>query len=71
MESSAELLHVFGFAEEVESECWFLVSLHIRSMWETICDALASWSGWKFGSKIPVYPIVVFGSPPPPPKNGI
>ena len=20
-------------------------------MWETICDAVASWSGWKFGSK--------------------
>ena len=53
-----------------------LFSLHIRSMWETICDALASWSGWKFGSKIPVYPILGFGSqnttttsPPPPHKN--
>ena len=26
-----------------------LFSLHIRSMWETICDSLASWSCWKFG----------------------
>ena len=58
--------------------CWCMVvcdiiSLHIRSMWETICDALASWSGWEFGSKIPVYPILGFGSqntyPPPPPEN--
>ena len=49
----------------------YLISLHIHSMWETICDALASWSGWKFGSKIPVYPILGFGSqnnPPPPLK---
>ena len=46
-----------------------IISLHIRSMWETICDALASWSGWEFGSKIPVYPILGFGSQnTPPPK---
>ena len=41
-------------------------------MWETICEAQASWSGWEFGSKIPVYPILGFGSqntPPPPPEN--
>ena len=38
-----------------------LISLHICSMWETIYDAQASWSGWKFGSKIPVYPILGFG----------
>ena len=48
---------------------WKLISLHIRSMWETICEAQASWSGWEFGSKIPVYPILGFGSqntsPPP------
>ena len=45
-------------------------SLHIHSMWETICDAVASWSGWKFGSKIPVYPILGFGPQfPPPPKK--
>ena len=54
---------------------FWLISLHIRSMWETICDALASWSGWKFGSKIPVCPILGFGHqppsplPPPPPRN--
>ena len=46
-----------------------IISLHIRSMWETICDAVASWSDWKFGSKIPVYPILGFGHQlPPPPK---
>ena len=41
-----------------------IFSLHIRS------DALASWSGWEFGSKIPVYPILGFGSQntPLPPK---
>ena len=47
-----------------------IISIHICSMWETIYDALASWSGWEFGSKIPVYPILGFGSkntPPPPP----
>ena len=50
---------------------YILISLHIHSMWEIICDALASWSGWKFGSKIPVYPILGFGSPeyPPPPTK--
>ena len=37
-------------------------SLHTHSVWETICDALARWSGWKFGSKIPVYPILGLGS---------
>ena len=26
-----------------------LFSLHISSMWETIYDVVASWSGWKFG----------------------
>ena len=46
-----------------------VVSLHIRSMWETICEALASWSGWKFGSKIPVYPILGFGHQPSPPAE--
>ena len=30
-------------------------------MWETICDAKASWIGWKFGSKIRVYHILGFG----------
>ena len=43
-------------------------------MWETICEASASCSGWNFGSKIPVYPILGFGPvnlppPPHPPEN--
>ena len=25
------------------------ISLHILSMWETICDAWACWSVWNFG----------------------
>ena len=37
-------------------EC-ILVSLHICSMWETICKAVASSSGKILCSKIPVYPI--------------
>ena len=41
-----------------------LISLHIRSMWETICDAVASSSGINLCSKIPVYPIL-----PPPPRK--
>ena len=42
-----------------------LVSLHIHSMWETICDAWAYWSGWNFGpnsDRIP--PILKFRIPP-------
>ena len=35
-----------------------IVSLHIHSMWETICDAVASSSGINLRSKIPVYPIL-------------
>ena len=39
------------------------ISLHIRS------DAVASWSGLNFGSKIPVDPILGFGPKYPlPPK---
>ena len=47
-----------------------LVSLHIRSMWETICDAWACWSGWKFGPEF--YSLPQFCNteyPPPPPEN--
>ena len=33
-----------------------LISLHIRSMWETICDAWACWSGWNFGPNSTEYP---------------
>ena len=43
-------------------------SLHIHSMWETICDAKASWSGWKFGSNIQftLFWDLVPSLPPPP-----
>ena len=47
-----------------------LVGLHIRSMWETICDAWACWSGWNFGpnsDRIP--PILKFRIPPPQNEN--
>ena len=46
---------------------WNLVSLHIRSMCETICDALASWSGWKFVSA----PLSEQSPLPPPPTPKI
>ena len=45
-----------------------LVSLHIRSMWETICDAWACWSGWNFGPNSTEYPYseIQFQNIPPP-----
>ena len=46
-----------------------LISLHIRSMWETICDAWACWSGWNFGPNSTEYPLfwnTVSEYPPPP-----
>ena len=50
-----------------------LVSLHICSMWETICDAWACWSGWYFGPNSTEYPYseIQFENtpPPPPPAN--
>ena len=48
---------------------WFtgpMISLHIRSMWETICDAWACWSGWKFGPNSTVYPYSAIQNTPPP-----
>ena len=45
---------------------WNIISLHIRSMWETICDAWACWSGWNFGPNSAVYPYSVEYPPPPP-----
>ena len=45
-----------------------IISLHIRSMWETICDAWACWSGWKFGANSTEYPYSVIQNTPPPPK---
>ena len=47
----------------------FLISLHIRSMWETICDAWACRSGWKFGANSTEYPYSVIQNTPPPPEN--
>ena len=46
-----------------------LISLHIRSMWETICDAWACWSGWKFGPKFYSLPLFCNTEYPPPPEN--
>ena len=49
-----------------------LISLHIRSMWETIRDAWACWSGWNFGpnsGRIP--PILKYCFRIPPPKMKI
>ena len=49
-----------------------IISLHIRSMWETICDAWACWSGWNFWSKfyrIPLFWNTVSEYPPPHPEN--
>ena len=47
------------------------VSLHIRSMWETICDAWACWSGWNFGPNSTEYPNseIQFQNHPPPPRK--
>ena len=48
-----------------------IVSLHIRSMWKTICDAWACWSGWNFGPNSTEYPYSEEYPPPlpPPPQN--
>ena len=49
--------------------CLRIISLHIRSMWETICDAWACWSGWNFGpnsSRIPRILKYSFRIPPSP-----
>ena len=43
-----------NFNSKHHDKCQFaftFISLHMRSMWETICDAWACWSGWKFWSK--------------------
>ena len=49
------------------------VSLHIRSMWETICDAWACWSGWNFGPNSTEYPLFwnTVSEYPPSPKMKI
>ena len=43
-----------------------MISLYIRSMWDTICDAWACWSGWKFGANSTEYPYSVIQNTPPP-----
>ena len=48
--------------------CCCFISLHIRSMWETICDAWACWSGWKFGPNSTEYPYSEIQNTPPPPQ---
>ena len=47
------------------------ISLHIRSMWETICDAWACWSGWNFGPNSTEYPYseIQFQNTPLPPRK--
>ena len=42
-----------------------LFSLHIRSMWETISDAWACWSGWNSGPNSTEYPYSEIQNPPP------
>ena len=44
-----------------------IISLHIRSMWETICDAWACCSGWNFGPNSTEYPYseIQFQNTPP------
>ena len=55
------------FEDYVQVHCaWYFISLHIRSMWETICDAWACWSGWKFGPNSTEYPYSVIQNTPPP-----
>ena len=46
---------------------YVLISLHIRSMWETICDVWACWSGWNFGPNSTEYPYseIQFQNTPP------
>ena len=46
-----------------------IISLHIRSMWETICDAWACWSGWKFGPNSTEYPYSEIQNTPLPPRK--
>ena len=53
----------------IDLKCWF--SLHILSMWETICDARLSrmWLAWQnFCSFWQEYPILAWSRIPPPQK---
>ena len=56
----------------IRREMQYIFSLHIRSMWETICDAWACWSGWNFGPNSTEYPLKYsFRITPPAPKMKI
>ena len=46
-----------------------LFSLHIRSMWETICDAWACWSGWILVQILQNTPILKYSFRIPPPRK--
>ena len=63
--SKKRFSRVFFVLPHCEETC-FLISLHIRSMWETICDAWACWSGWKFGPNSTEYPYSEIQNPPLP-----
>ena len=56
-----------------ESFNWIAhAALHIRSMWETICDCMSlSWSGWNFGPNSTEYPYseILVSEYPPSPEN--
>ena len=72
MRSSASYISSFNYSKSNKK---FLFSLHIRSMWETICDAQAGFCTLTSDSKICVQilqsPSVEFQirEPPPPKKN--
>ena len=62
---------MWNFVAHKATFSWLVISLHICSMWETICDAWASWSGWNFGpnsGRIPPILKYSFRIPPPPMK---
>ena len=74
MRRTAELttVEMSNLSLEWGSQCILIhsksfVNLHIRSMWETICDAWACWSGWNFGRNSErISHILKFRIPPPP-----
>ena len=53
----------------IDTKSRLLISLHIRSMWETICDAWACWSGWKFDPNSTEYPYSAIQNTRPPPRK--
>ena len=58
---------IFFFMNVADLYYIAFISLHIHSMWETICDAWACWIGWNFGPNSTVYPYSE--EYPPPPEN--